>query len=173
MVAAAGPQADCAQFVEYIQKNVALYEFRSSLSLSTRAASHYVRSELAYALRNNPYQVNLLLGGWDAADGGSLYFMDYIGSCTQANFSAHGYAGYFVLSTLDRYWRAGMGVDDALGLARKCVRELRTRFIMNQPSFTVKIADKDGVRVVDLGADDAAPAAPAAAPAAAAPVAAQ
>lgn len=149
-MAAAGPQADCATFVEYIQKNIALYEFRNNLRLSTRAAASYVRSELAYALRNNPYQVNLLLAGWDAADGASLYFMDYLGSSTPTNFSAHGYAGYFLLSTMDRYWRPGMDVEAAKELARKCIKELQTRFIMNQPSFKLKVADQDGVRELEL-----------------------
>jgi 20S proteasome subunit beta 4 len=149
-VAAAGPQADCTQFVEYIQKNVALYEFRNNLRLSTRAASNYVRSELAYALRNNPYQVNLLLGGWDAGAGASLFFLDYMGTASATPYSAHGYAGYFLLSTMDRHWKPGMSLDDALALARLCVKELQTRFLMNQPVFKVKVADKDGVREVAL-----------------------
>lgn len=150
MAAAAGPQADCSQFVEYIQKNVALYEFRTNLKLSTKAAVAYVRGELAYALRSNPYQVNLLIGGWDAADGPSLHFMDYIASATQTNFGAQGYAGYFILSTMDRHWRAGMTLAEGKELARKCIKELQTRFVMNQPTFVVKVADVAGVRVETL-----------------------
>lgn len=138
------------QFVEYVQKNVVLYEFRNSARLSTRAAASYVRSELAYSLRNNPYQVNLLLGGWDEAAGAELYFMDYLGSSTKTNFSAHGYAGYFLLSTMDRYWKPDMSLEDALVLARMCIKELQTRFLMNQPNFKIKVADKDGTREVAL-----------------------
>ena len=150
LVAAAGPQADVTQFVEYTQKNIVLYEFRNGARLSTRAAANYVRSELAYALRTNPYQVNLLLGGWDAVSGAELYFMDYLGSSTKTNFSAHGYAGYFLLSTMDRYWRPDMNLEDALALARMCIKELQTRFLMNQPRFKIKVADKDGTREVEL-----------------------
>ena len=150
LVAAAGPQADCTQFVEYIQKNVALYEFRNNLRLSTRAAANYVRSELAYALRNNPYQVNMLLAGWDKDDGPGLYFMDYLGASTKANYSAHGYAGYFLLSTMDRHWKPGMSLEQAKELARICIKEMQTRFLMNQPVFKIKVADKDGIREVTL-----------------------
>ena len=150
MAAAAGPQADCSNFVEYIQKNIALYEFRSSLKLSTKAAVSYVRSELAYALRSNPYQVNLLIGGWDKGEGASLHFMDYIASSTQTNFGAQGYAGYFILSTMDRHWKPKLSLEEGKELARKCIKELQTRFMLHQPNFVVKVADEAGVRVEAL-----------------------
>ena len=53
IVAAAGPQADCVQFVEYVQRNVALNEFRTGLKASTKSAACYVRSELSTALRRS------------------------------------------------------------------------------------------------------------------------
>lgn len=149
-VAAAGPQSDCANFVEFVQRNVALNAFRTGLEASTRATASYVRTELAAALRKAPYQVNLLLGGWDAGAGPALYYVDYTGAAQRVDFSAHGYAAAFVLSTMDRYWRPGMALDDALALARTCVKELATRYIIHQPAFTVKVVDKDGVRVVAL-----------------------
>ena len=163
LAACAGPQADCAQFVEYVQRNVALNEFRTGLKMSTRSVASFVRAELAAALRKNPYQVNLLIGGSDAGAaaraaglgaGGahtpSLYFIDYLGSSAAMDFAAHGYAGYFLYSTLDRHWRAGLNIEDALALARVCVKELATRFLLHQPNFTVKVADKDGVRELKL-----------------------
>ena len=80
LAAAAGPQADTVRFVEYIQRNMALNEFRTGLKLSVAAAAAYVRTELATALRKAPYQANLLVGGVDE-DGPSLFFMDYLASC--------------------------------------------------------------------------------------------
>jgi|TARA_B100000780_G_C20838065_1_gene333051 20S proteasome subunit beta 4 len=41
-------------------------------------------------------------------------------------------------------------LEEGLELARKCVNQLKTRFMMNQPKFTVKIVDKDGTREVEL-----------------------
>lgn len=46
-------------------------------ALSTKAAAHFLRGELAEALRQNPYYVNLLLAGVDS-DGPSLYYIDYL-----------------------------------------------------------------------------------------------
>jgi len=36
--------------------------------------------QLARALRRGPYQTNLLLAGYDEADGPALYYMDYLAS---------------------------------------------------------------------------------------------
>lgn len=148
-------QADCVSFVEYIQKNIALYSFRTGLKLSTSAAASYVRMQLAEALRKNPYQVNLLIAGWDDASGPSLHFMDYLASSDKLNFAAHGYAGYFLLSTMDRYWKPGMSEAEGLALVQKCIAELGTRFLLNQPRFTVKIVTKDGIRLVEVPAGGA------------------
>lgn len=148
--AAAGPQADCTQFVEYVQRNLALTEYRTGLKSSTKAAASYIRTELATALRRNPYQVNLLIGGFDKDIGSSLYFMDYLGSMQKMNFGAHGYAGYFIFSTMDRYWKPGMNLEEVLELARKCIKELSTRFIINQPHWTAKVMSADGIKVVEL-----------------------
>lgn len=40
-----------AQFTEYVQKNVALYQFRNGIPLTTAAAANFTRGELATALR--------------------------------------------------------------------------------------------------------------------------
>ncbi|XP_073287173.1 proteasome subunit beta type-2-A-like isoform X2 [Primulina huaijiensis] len=67
-----------AWFTEYKQKNVALCQFRNAMPLTTAAAANFTRSELATALRKNPYMVNIILAGYDKETGPSLYFLDYI-----------------------------------------------------------------------------------------------
>lgn len=44
-----------------------------------------------------------------------------------------------------------MGLEDALELLRKCIDELEKRFIVNLGTFTIRVADKDGVREIKLG----------------------
>ena len=43
-----------------------------------------------------------------------------------------------------------MSLDDALALARTCIKELATRFMIHQPVFKVKVADANGTREVAL-----------------------
>ncbi len=111
------------------------------------AAANFIRHQLATALRKvnltahrvyfqGPYQVNLLLAGCDET-GAQLYYMDYLASMNkvftesaasvltwQVPFAVHGYGSFFVLSLLDRWYRPGMNLDEALDLMRRCFVEV-------------------------------------------------
>lgn len=106
--------------------------------------------QLATALRKGPYQSNLLLAGFDTQDGVSLYHMDYMASLSKVNFGAHGYAANFILSVFDRDWKKGMNLQEGLEVVRRCIHELRTRFLISQPVFILKVVDSNGTRVVTL-----------------------
>jgi 20S proteasome subunit beta 4/signal peptidase len=153
-----GPNCDLVNFSEYISKNLKLYELSNDgAKLSTHAQANFCRGELAKALRKGPFQVNVILGGYDdrTPTGGSLYVMDYLGSCTKAKFGAQGYASNFCLSIMDRDWGEGMDEDMAVKLVEKCIRELEMRFLINQKNFIIKVIDKEGVRTLKFGADPA------------------
>jgi 20S proteasome subunit beta 4 len=133
LLAAAGENSDRVAFTEYIKSNLALHQYRTGLDLSTAGTAAWIRStviwpypcrcapvralhyilciswecsvQLATYLRKRPYQVNLLLGGYDADDGASLYYIDYMGTKQKTNFGAHGYCSNFILSVMDRHWK--------------------------------------------------------------------
>merc|ERR1712100_515198 len=149
MASAEKKGGDSTHFGEYVQKNLKLHELRTATALSTHATANFVRGELARYLRQKPYYVDLLLGGWDEDAGPSLYYLDYLASMQQVPYACHGYAGYFCSSTIDRYYTPDLTLEEGLDILRKCVHEINTRFLMNAPKFTVKVIDKDGVRVVE------------------------
>ncbi|BAM79795.1 20S core proteasome subunit beta 4 [Cyanidioschyzon merolae strain 10D] len=155
LLSAGGDLGDVAQFTEYIQRNVHLYELRAGTSLSTRQIAHFIRGELARALRERPYEINLILGGYDQGEGTSLYYIDYLGSLHMMKYTAQGYAAYFVLSTLDRLYRPNMNLEEALEVLRACLDEMGRRFLLKQRHFMVKIADERGVRVLENAFVDA------------------
>jgi 20S proteasome subunit beta 4 len=155
MIACAGPTGDRLQFSEYIQKNCQLNFYRTGLHRSCHATAHFIRNELARGLRRNPRQVNLLLGGYDAKEGGegaALYFMDYLAALHKLNYACHGYCSKFCGSLLDSHWKAGMNLDEAIKLLQMCIKELKVRFLINCPNFIVKVADAKGTREIDIGA---------------------
>lgn len=152
-----GPNADLVNFSEYIQKNIALYELSNDgMKLSTHAQANFMRGELAAALRRGPYQVNVLLGGYDAGtESSSLYFLDYLASLQKVNYGCQGYASSFCLSIMDRDWKEGLTEDEAIAIVEHCMKELQTRFLIAQPNFIIKVIDKDGVKTAKFGADPA------------------
>jgi len=106
--------------------------------------------QLATALRKGPYQTNLLLAGYDVNDGVSLYRLDYMAALSKVNFGAHGYAANFVLSVFDRDWKKNMTIEEGLDVLRRCIHELKTRFLISQPVFIVKLVDSNGTRTLTL-----------------------
>lgn len=155
IMACGGPVGDRNNFSEYVQKNMALNSFRNNHLLSTKAAANWTRNQLAQSLRSrSPYQVSLLLGGWDKNvkenGGASLYYMDYMGALHPMEKAAHGYGAHFCLSTLDRHFHKDCTLAEAKETAKKCLHEIATRLVLNTTKFMWKVVDKDGVRVVSL-----------------------
>lgn len=145
LMAMSGPKGDCVYFGEYIQANMKLYELRNGQKLSTHAAANFTRNNLADALRKGPYQVNILLAGYDAdVDDASLYFMDPYASMMKVNSGGHGYGGMFCLSLFDKHWKPRMTREEAGDLVDKCIAEVRTRLVTAPTKYHVKIVDKDG-----------------------------
>uniref|UniRef100_A0A8C7L4K2 Proteasome subunit beta type-2 n=2 Tax=Oncorhynchus TaxID=8016 RepID=A0A8C7L4K2_ONCKI len=152
-----GEAGDTVQFAEYIQKNIQLYKMRNGYELSPTAAANFTRKNLADYLRSRtPYHVNLLLAGFDETDGPGLYYMDHLSALAKAPFAAHGHGAYLTLSILDRYYRPDLTRDEAMDLLKKCIEELNHRFILNLPSFSVRLIDKDGThdleKLIPVGA---------------------
>jgi len=145
-----GEPGDSVQFCDFIQKNIAFYAFKNGIPLDTEAAAHYTRNELATALRSKPYSTNLLLGGCSPTEQPSLYFIDYLSSMHKVNYAAHGYAGYFVLSILDKYYQEGLNLDEGVDLIKLCIKELQLRFLVNSPNYIVKVVTAEGIRVLEL-----------------------
>jgi len=145
-----GDPADIVQEPEFFQKNLKLNYYRNGVAMSTHAVANYMRGEKSANLRKGMKVVDMLLGGYDADVGPSLYFIDYLASMQKLDKGAHGYAGFFVNSLLDAHWKPGMTVDEGLALMALCTQEMKTRFSINMPNWIVKVVDKDGTRKVDL-----------------------
>uniref|UniRef100_A0A1B6HWR0 Proteasome subunit beta n=1 Tax=Homalodisca liturata TaxID=320908 RepID=A0A1B6HWR0_9HEMI len=147
VMAAVGESGDKTQFAEYIAKNIQLYKMRNGYGLSPVAAANYTRRSLAEYLRSRtPYQVNMLMGGYDNEAGPVLYFIDYLAALVKIPYYAYGYGGYVSLSVIDRYYGKGdMTPEEGYELLKKCVVEIQKRLVINLPNFQVQMISKDGI----------------------------
>ena len=133
-----------------------MYELSNEgTKLSTHAQANFARDELAYALRRGPFQVNILLGGYDDKNGASLYFLDYLASLQKVKYGCQGYASMFCLSIMDKEYKEGLSEEAALKIVEQCIHELHTRFLISQPNFIIKVINKDGIKTVSHGSDPA------------------
>jgi 20S proteasome subunit beta 4 len=152
LLASSGEQTERYQFSNFIKRNLALQEYKTGHEPDVEGTAQWMRTEMATALRSrSPFQVNCLMGGYDHIDEeAKLYWLDYLGTLQQVNKGAHGYAGYFVNSVLDNHFKQDMTIEQGKEACRACITELRTRFMINQPSFIAKIVTKDGAEVIKL-----------------------
>lgn len=151
VLACSGEQPERYAFSNFMARNLQLMEYRTGHEPDVESTAQYMRSEMAAALRKAPFQVNVLMGGYDLNEKcAKLYWMDYLGTLQQTTKGAHGHAGYFVNSVLGNAFKQDMTLEEGIETCKKCIVELKTRFIINQPNFTAKIVTKDGVQVMNL-----------------------
>jgi 20S proteasome subunit beta 4 len=165
------PLGDTVQFAEYVERNIRLYQIRNLHPLRPTAAASWIRRSLADSLRSrNPYNVNLLVGGYDTTERcPHLYWLDYLGTLTEVPFAAHGYGSYFALSLLDRlvftpfapsfrvdggwldrYHDPEASLEEGLATLKRCIEQVSKRLVVDPGTYKVRVVDKDGVREVDL-----------------------
>lgn len=153
VMAYTGEAGDTVQFTEYIQANIQLYLMRENDSeLSPKATASFVRNQLAKSIRSRkPYQVNVLIGGYDTkTKAAALSWIDYLGTHVELPFAAHGYAAFYCSSLFDRHYKKDMDLAAGLDLLRICVKELEMRMPIDFKGVYVKVVDENGVRSVEV-----------------------
>ncbi|KAJ2671999.1 Proteasome subunit beta type-4 [Coemansia sp. RSA 1085] len=151
-ISVAGEPGDTDNFSEYIQANVRLYSIRNSQDLTPSETANFIRGELSSALRSRrPYQVNILVTGFDKTTGqASLYWIDYLSAMAKVPYAAHGYCSYFVYSTMDREYSPDITLEKGLEIVKKCMASLKQRFLVDFSNYTIKITDKQGIREIPM-----------------------
>ena len=150
LMALAGDIADRDHFGTYIKRNVEFFKFKSNgQKSSVHRSAQFVRTELAKSIRKSMKQVSPLVVGYDERKNAQIYWLDYLGTMANTDYGSHGYAAYFLSSVLASEWKQGMSQEDAFGLAKKCIKALKTRFIIDMEGFDIWVVDKDGARKQD------------------------
>lgn len=152
LLAYSGEAGDTVHFAEYIQANVQLYGMRNEHELNPSAVAAFTRKQLAKSLRSRkPYQVNLLLGGYDTkTKTPHLYWIDYLAAQANVPYAAQGYAAYYCLSIMDRYHKPDISLEEGLSILRQCIKELELRMPIDFKGVIVKVVDEDGVREISV-----------------------
>lgn len=125
---------------------------RNDIDLSPDRTASFVRSELARSLRSrSPYNVNLLLGGYDTnTDTPLLTWIDYLASRGDLPYAAHGYAQYYCLSLLDKHHHPEISEEQGLKILRLCTDELKRRLPIDMKGFLVQVVNRDGIKTVEF-----------------------
>ena len=147
LMALAGDIADRDHFGDFIKRNVEFYKFKSNgQKSSVRRSAQFVRTELAKSIRKSMKQVSPLVVGFDERKGAQVYWLDYLGTMAETDYAVHGYAAYFLSSVLASDWKHGLSQEDAFDLTKRCIKALKSRFIIHHEGFDIWVVDEQGVR---------------------------
>ena len=149
LLSLAGDNADRDKFGSLIERNIQFLKFKNNVPLTVEEVANFTRTKLAESVRKSPFQVNSLICGFDEMKGAQIYWMDYLGTMGDVNYGSHGYAGYFVYSILSNFYRPDLKLDEAIDISKHCIAELRTRFLISQDHFVLKVIDRNGVRNIN------------------------
>ncbi|MEM2282852.1 MAG: proteasome subunit beta [Candidatus Hadarchaeales archaeon] len=118
-VTVAGAVGDAEKLVEVLTAEAGLYRAREGREIEvlplSRIASLLLNSQYLF-----PYIVNLLVGGYDSRP--RLFFIDLDGTLTEERMTATGSGSPTAYGILEKEYREGMKVEEALPLAVNAVR---------------------------------------------------
>nr|UXY87425.1 26S proteasome chain protein [Cryptomonas sp.] len=149
-LAVSGYPGDVGQFTDFVQKTVQLHSLKTGLPLSTHSVANCIRKEISECLRKNPFNINMILIGYDNAIGSSLYSIDHLGTLQRMDYCVQGYASFFIFSFLDKQFKPKMNIEEAIETLLRCINILKNRFVVNQINFLVKIVDSKGCRNIGI-----------------------
>lgn len=88
---------------------------------------------------------NLLLAGYDADVGTSLFWFDYLGTMHKMNICGTGYGSYFALALFDKMWHPKLTQDEAFEMMKLGVAEVRKRLVVAPERYEVQVVTADGI----------------------------
>lgn len=108
--------------------------------MSPKSSHHWIRQSIANSLRTeNAYYVDALVGGFDDIEKKPfLGSVDYLGNgLADQPYLFRGFSGKFCYSILDRMYKPDMTEEEGITVLKKCLCEVKRRFIANLSSFEV------------------------------------
>ena len=148
LLSCSGEVSTRKEFVKLAKANLNYNYYKYNNRLLTSEAANYTRSLVSESLRSrNPMQVASLIAGVD--DGKPcLYLIEQLGSIEKVTKGVLGYASYFLYGLMDDCYKSDFSLDEGKDCIRKCIQELKTRFLINIVNFDVFVITSNGVNDV-------------------------
>lgn len=132
-------------FTKQIKANLQYNYYRYNTPLLTSEAAQFTRYTVADSLRSkHPFQVGSIVAGVD--DGvPSLYLIEQLGGMEKVTKAVLGYASHFLYGLMDSCYKKDFNLEDGKDCIKKCIFELKTRFLVNIKAFDVFVISKEGI----------------------------
>jgi 20S proteasome subunit beta 4 len=145
LIAAVAEVSVRKDFSKLVKANTEYYYYRYNTRLITSEVANFTRNLVSDSLRSrNPMQVGSIIAGFD--DGvPSLYIIEQLGAIEKVTKAVLGYASHFLYGLMDDCYKKDFSLDDGKDCIKKCIKELKTRFLINIVDFDVFVISRNGV----------------------------
>lgn len=145
LLASSGEVSTRKDFIKLAKSNINYNYYRYNNRLLTSESANFTRSLVSESLRSrNPMQVSSLIAGFDNNQP-SLYLIEQLGAIEKVTKGVLGYASYFLYGLMDDCYKKDFTLSEGKECVRKCIQELKTRFLINIVNFDVYVITKDGI----------------------------
>lgn len=143
----AGLVGDAQALARTLTAEVNLHEMKhDGRPMSIKAAST-VMSTILNSRKFAPYEVALLIGGWDAA-GAHVYSLDEAGGCMPDKWTTTGSGSPFVFGVLEDHYKDGLSFSDAIDLAIRSLNASTHRDSASGNGFDVALINAKGYQSI-------------------------
>jgi proteasome beta subunit len=143
----AGLVGDAQSLVRTLQAEVSLYEMkRDGRRMSIKAAATSM-SGILNSRKFAPYEVALLVGGWDET-GAHVYSIDEAGGCMPDKWTTTGSGSRFVFGVLEDHYRDDLSTSDAVDLAIRGLNASTHRDSASGNGFDVALITAKGYQSI-------------------------
>ncbi len=143
VMSTAGLVADAQMLASQLRIMARQYRLENGAKVTVK----YLASYLGLLLNSSkyfPYQVQLLLGGYD--DAPRLYSISWFGDYFEENYTITGSGSPVAVGVLEEGYREDLSIEDAVNLAVEAVRAAIKRDVFTGEAVDVAIITREGIR---------------------------
>ena len=146
-ITTAGLVGDAQMLARILQAQAQLYRFKRDGPMPVRSAASLL-GNLLNQTRYQPYWVQLIVGGHDAA-GGAVYSVDAAGGAIPEKWTVTGSGSAFVYGVLEDRLQEGGPVKEAVDLAIRGLNAAMRRDTASGNGMDIAVVDGSGFRRLD------------------------
>ncbi len=145
-VSTAGLPGDFQELVDVLKYNITMYELENEKAATPTNVAKLLSIMLYQGRFSGIYYAELVVGGIDNS-GPKIFVLDPAGGLMEESFSAVGSGAQIATGILERFFREGMGEDEAVELAERAMREAISRDALSGDGIDLLIITSKGSRM--------------------------
>lgn len=142
----AGECSSAREVIAYAGEKIKFEHIRNNIPINASTTANIIQKSVYNSLRShNPHNLSCIV-----VDKSNLLAIDSYGAMWEAEYACLGYAQYFLYGILDRNWKPEITLDEALNIAKLCIKALKEKFILGETLYSIRVVSEEGIKDVPI-----------------------